>query len=279
MQFGSIKLDFVLLGFVLALGSACASVRSETSASRELVIVGGGGTTPEMVARALELARGPQTKVVVLPQASESEQRGEDSAQMWRDAGAAEVVNLSDLSDRGRAVAELERADLVWFSGGDQSKLTAALAAADLTELVRRRAREGVTFGGTSAGAAVMSPLMITGEGRDPLTSLAPGATELVEGLGLWPGTIVDQHFVARQRNNRLLGAVLDHPDHVGFGIDERTALVVVGDQIEVLGEGAVVVVDARRASGEPPGPEKVSASRGLELHVLRSGMRHRLEP
>jgi cyanophycinase len=230
-----------------------------------------------MVARALELARGARSRVVVLPQASESEHRGEDSAQMWRDAGAAEVVNLSDLSDRERAVRELERADLVWFSGGDQSKLVAALDGADLTALVRRRAGEGVTFGGTSAGAAVMSPLMITGEGRDPLTSLAPGATELVAGLGLWPGTIVDQHFVARQRQTRLLGAVLDHPDHVGFGIDERTALIVVGDGIEVLGEGAVIVVDARSAAIEASEPGRPSAARGLELHVLRNGMRHEL--
>lgn len=268
-----------ILALLVALGSACASARTAPAAARELVIVGGGGTTDAIVARALELARGAQTRVVVLPQASESEDRGESAARMWRDAGAAEVVNLADLSNRERAAAEIARADLVWFSGGDQSKLTAALDAANLTELVRRRSREGVTFGGTSAGAAVMSPLMITGEGRDPLTSLAPGATELVAGLGLWPGTIVDQHFVARQRNNRLLGAVLDHPDHVGFGIDERTALIVVGERVEVLGEGAVVVIDARRASVEPARPQGVSAARGLELHVLRSGMAHRLEP
>jgi cyanophycinase len=109
------------------------------------------------------------------------------------------------------------------------------------------------------------------------LTSLAPGSTELVPGLGLFEGSIVDQHFVARQRGNRLLSAVLEHPDHVGFGIDERTALVVSGGRAEVLGEGAVLVYDARRAEVEASEAGCPCAARGLELHVLRRGMTHAL--
>jgi cyanophycinase len=196
---------------------------------------------------------------------------------MWREAGAAEVLNLTDLTDRERARREIERADLVWLAGGDQSKLMEALREADLVECVRRRHREGATVGGTSAGAAAISPWMLTGGGEDALTSLAPGATELVPGLGLLERAIVDQHFVARQRANRLLGAVLDHPDHVGLGIDERTALIVAGGRAEVVGEGPVVVYDARRAALEPRQQGRPGAARGLALHVLRHGMTYDL--
>jgi cyanophycinase len=255
--------------------AGCALTPARPSVRTELVIVGGGGTTPPIVARALELARGPESYVVVVPQASEREERGVESAQMWRDAGAANVVNLTDLSDRERARAELERADLIWFGGGDQKLLMQALRDADLIETVQRRARCGVVCGGTSAGAAVMSRVMITGEGTDELKLIAPGATVVAEGLGLLPGTIVDQHFLARQRNNRLVGAVLDHPDLVGVGIDERTALIVVDGRAEVLGEGGVVLYDARHAEVEVAAPGQRSAARGIEMHVLRSGMVH----
>ncbi|MCC7013162.1 MAG: cyanophycinase [Planctomycetes bacterium] len=261
--------------------SSCVTTSTVPPVRTELVIVGGGGTTPPIVARALELARGRESYVVVLPQASESEQRGVESTQMWKDAGASEAVNLDDLSDRERALAELERADLIWFGGGDQKLLMEALRQADLIETISRRASRGVVCGGTSAGAAVMSAVMITGEGTDKgtdeLKKIAAGATLVSQGLGLLPGAIVDQHFLARQRNNRLLGAVLDHPELIGVGIDERTAFIVVDGRAEVLGEGGVVVYDARRAAVERSEPGQRSAARGIEMHVLRSGMVYEL--
>jgi cyanophycinase len=268
---------------LLSLAPSCVSAPEAAMVRRELVIVGGGGTTDAIKARALELARGPQTYVVVLPQASESDERGVESAKMWKDAGAAAAVNLTDLSDRERALAELERADLIWFGGGVQSRLMDVLRRADLIDTLRRRASHGVVCGGTSAGAAVMSRIMITGEGSDQgtdeLKQIAAGATLVAEGLGLLPGAIVDQHFLARQRNNRLVGAVLDHPECLGIGIDERTALIVVDGRAEVVGEGGVVIYDARRAQLETALPGQRSAARGIEMHVLRDGMTYELGP
>lgn len=259
--------------------SSCATTARDSFGDVRLVIVGGGGTTEAIQQRALALARGKDSRVVVLPQASERADRGEDSAQMWRDAGAKEAVNLSDLTNVERARALLAQADLIWFGGGDQSLLMRDLRAAGLLEFVRERAAAGVVCGGTSAGAAVMSRVMITGDGKDELVRICADVTATSEGLGLLEGAIVDQHFLARQRTNRLVAAVLDHPDLVGVGIDERTALVVEQGRGEVVGEGQVMFFDARAAKVEPAGSEQRAAAGPLRVHVLRDGMACELWP
>ena len=136
--------------------------------------------------------------------------------------------------------------------------------------ITTRRYRQGAVVGGTSAGAAVMSPLMMTGEAD--LESIRAGTTELVPGIGLWHEVIVDQHFVRRQRWARLVSAVLDHPELVGVGIDERTAVEVEGRNWRVLGEGTVVIVDARRAECAPANPGDRQAARGVQMTILRAG-------
>jgi cyanophycinase len=128
---------------------------------------------------------------------------------------------------------------------------------------VRARHHEGVVFGGTSAGTAIMSAIMITGEGD--LTVIDGARVEVRAGLGLLPGVIVDQHFVKRQRENRLFGLVLRHPGERGIGIDEDTALLVRGREGEVVGRGPVVVVDAT-------GPDR------LEVRLLRPGQKVELD-
>lgn len=255
----------------LALGLAGCAASAKQTQPGALVIVGGGGTVEPIRVRALQLAKGPATVVVVLPQASSVEKRGEEAAQMWRDAGAAKssVVEFGDVAAARAAIAA---ADLVWIGGGDQSQFMKEAGDAGLLDFLRERHRSGVVFGGTSAGAAVMSPHMLTGNPENAPEKLAPGSVEIVSGLGLFPGAIVDQHFVVRRRNNRLLSAVLTHPDHVGFGIDERTALIVTPQRYEVVGEGAVVVFDARAARREPPESGPVFSARNVRLDVLRSG-------
>jgi cyanophycinase len=242
-----------------------------------LVVVGGGGTIDPIRARAIELAGGARARVVVLPQASSTEERGEGSVEMWREDGLSDVVNVDGLQPE-RAVELVAAADLIWISGGSQRRFLEAWGDTPVPEAIRRAYERGAVIGGTSAGAAVMSPLTITGEAD--LEAIRAGATEVIEGLGLWPGTIVDQHFLARRRSNRLIAAVLDHPGLVGVGIDERTAVVVApGGELEVVGEGAVMLVDAREAEiwdteeGEP------HAARGLRVNVLRDGMVATLAP
>jgi cyanophycinase len=121
-----------------------------------------------------------------------------------------------------------------------------------------------------------MSNAMITGEAD--LQSITAGKTELAKGLGLWPEVIVDQHFVKRQRTNRLLSAVLDRPTLVGVGIDEATAVVVHDGAFEVMGKSSVVVIDPRGARIDGASAAQPASGTGLKLSVLRSGESYSLK-
>ncbi len=214
-----------------------------------LVIEGGGGTV-EIRKRTLELAGGGKAKVLVIPQASSEKDIGRVVAEGWKKLGAGDVAIL-DLSDPEKAVAAVMNADLVWMSGGETMRLINALKKTGLPEAIRRRYREGAVIGGTSAGATVMSKFMLSN-------------SRIYEGLGLWPEAIVDQHFLAPYRFNRLLEAVLDSPELIGVGIDERTAVFVHGKSFEVVGDNKVLVLDARKAKIEN------GVATDVVLHVLQ---------
>lgn len=234
-----------------------------------LVAVGGGGTTEAIVRRTLDLAGGSEAVVVVLPQSSALENAGDSSVRMWQEAGARSVQKLAFTDAAAREA--LTAATLIWIPGGDQNRFMAAITGTGLDELIRERHRAGAVVGGTSAGAAVLSALMITG--KADLQSLDAGTTVTAKGLGLWTAGIFDQHFLRRQRNNRLLSVVLDHPDTVGVGIDEATAVIVRGGTLEVVGRSAVVVFDARRADVGRGASSPGLGATGIVTSVLRDGM------
>jgi cyanophycinase len=224
-----------------------------------------------VAARAIALSGGPAAVVAVFPQASELKETGQDAVTFWKQAGAGQAVEVT-VADRAAAVAAVNAATLIWFPGGDQVRLADALRGTGLPELIRRRYAEGATVGGTSAGAAVMSAAMITGDAD--LESITAGRTRIAEGFGLLPGVIIDQHFQKRQRMNRLISAVLDRPSLIGVGIDEKTAIVVTGGRrFEVLGDSSVVVIDARRAKVGPAHEGALASGSGLKMHVLVAGM------
>jgi cyanophycinase len=239
-----------------------------------LVVVGGGPTIPAITARTLELAGGTAARVVVLPQSSALPDAGEASVKMWLDAGAREARKVL-FGDVAAARAAIEQATLIWMPGGDQNRFMEAIGPTGLTDVIRARHRAGVVVGGTSAGAAILSASMMTGEAD--LKSLASGSTELKPGLGLWPEVIVDQHFLKRQRHNRLLSAVLDHPALIGVGIDESTAVIVRGRELEVVGVSAVVVLDARSGRVTPASAGQPVAATDARVTVLREGLRYTL--
>jgi cyanophycinase len=255
--------------FLAPLSQDATSAENAAAPKGRLVVVGGGGTPPAVLKRAVEISGG-SPRVLVIPQASSRPDAGEGSVSMWTEAGAAQARVL-DHSDREAAVRAVEEADLIWMGGGDQNRLLAAFEGTGLVEAIAQRYREGATVGGTSAGAAVLSELTITGEAE--LDRLRRGATELVPGLGLWRGVIVDQHSLRRGRLNRLIAAVLDHPDKIGVAVDERTAVIVSGRGFEVVGESNVVVLDAREAKVEAGAEGSPPSARDIAMHVLRDGM------
>lgn len=252
---------------------ACASAVAQTPRGA-LVIVGGGGTTDAIVARTLELAGGRNAVVAVLPQSSAVEGAGDSSVKMWLDAGAKSAKKVGFKDEDARA--SLEAATLIWIPGGDQNRFMAAIEGTGLDEVIRAAYRRGTIVGGTSAGAAVMSERMMTGEAD--LTALIAGQTELKKGLGLWPEGLVDQHFLKRQRNNRLLSAVLERPSVIGVGIDEGTAIIVRGDRFDVVGRSAVVVFDARKAKVDRVEAGALTTGTDVRLSVLREGMSYSMK-
>lgn len=203
------------------------------------IVVVGGGTLPAAVrAEFVSLAGGKKAKVVVIPTASErADDPREHEAYLkpWKAAGAASVVLLhardAKAADQPEFVKPLQDATAVWFSGGDQSRLTKAYANTRTLTVIRERYAAGAVVGGTSAGAAVLSDVMITGG-----TTVATTA----DGFGLLKNCVIDQHFTQRNRTARLAGVVAAKPGTLGVGIDEGTAVVVTADAVKVLGDGAV---------------------------------------
>ncbi len=273
-----------------------------------VVAIGGGPRPPEMMEEIVRLGGGADSDFVVLPMASaEPLETGAYQKRQLEAAGAGRVrvVHVdrvaADAPDAGELVAG---ATGFFFSGGDQRRLADVLEGTRLLAAIHRRHRAGAVVAGTSAGAAVMSPLMITGDENlphptdadeppehDPFSTLAGGVVDVRPGFGFLPGTVVDQHFVARRRHNRLLSLVLEYPDLLGLGVDESTAVVAEaragGDgapcyRLRVAGAGPVVVYDASGARPLPPPTEPGNralrplgeplAAADVRLHVLRAG-------
>lgn len=255
---------------------ACAAGLSASAYAQSgtLIVVGGGNTGPDIVAKALEIAGGRGAVVAVLPQASAEPDAGDASVAMWKQAGVQEAIKVS-FEDRLAAAAALRRATLIWMPGGDQNRFMKAIQGTGLDDIIRDRYQHGAAVGGTSAGAAVLVASMFTGDAD--LKSLKSGSTVIAPGLGLWPDVLVDQHFLTRQRDNRLLSAVLDHPDLVGVGIDESTGVVVRGQGFDVIGKSAVVVIDARHAQVDQAAPGQPVTGRGIALAILRAGQHFEL--
>jgi cyanophycinase len=252
-----------------------------------LLIVGGGRQPPELVARFVELAGGAgRARIAVLPMASgEPETSGREKADELRGLGAdVFVLHLTrEQAMTDSAARLLDGATGIWFTGGDQSRVTPVLRGSPVLDAIRARWREGAVVGGTSAGAAVMPDSMLTGNQfragedtagyyGDEFPDVARRTLQVAPGLGFLPGTIIDQHFIRRERHNRLLAVTLERPSLIGVGIDESTAVEVGPDgRWTVRGSGAVVIYDARRAR-ITPAAAPVLGTLEVRMHLLPPG-------
>lgn len=207
-----------------------------------LVIVGGGDRPPEAVQQFFDWAGGRKARILVIAWASEQPEANLES--LRQDFPAQTQLELAQ--DPERFLAQLRDATGVWFTGGDQTKIMMVLQDPTLLEALRAKYRAGAVFGGTSAGTAIMSQRMLTGDAD--MSVLNGKQVGLSQGLGLLPyRLIVDQHFLKRQRENRLFGLVLENPDSLGVGIDESTALLIRdGRHARVAGQSQVMLVHPR---------------------------------
>jgi cyanophycinase len=184
--------------------------------------------------------------------------------------GVTDLVELY-LEDRAEAQDEaklriLDGAAGVFFSGGDQLRISSQLGDTPVEERVREIHEAGGVIAGTSAGASAMSDTMLVkGNGQE---THRIGDLHLAAGLGLVRDVIIDQHFAERGRIGRLLGAVAQNPRELGIGIDEDTAIVLRGHKFEVVGSGGVYVVDGGGVTCSNIAEAEVD--RALSIHDVR---------
>jgi cyanophycinase len=277
-----------LVAALLLISAVPAAAQSANPAVRGSLIIVGGGSQPDAVRqRFIELAGGTQrARILVIPLAgANAEETGRSSAAVFTRLGVQArslVVNRAQ-ADSDSALRALDGITGVWFPGGVQTRITDALRGTRLQRALQELYQNGAVLGGTSAGAAIMSDSMLTGSQyppgvdtavytEDSYTRIARRSIELVPGLGFLPGAIVDQHFVRRERHNRLLSVILERPHLIGAGIDEQTAIEVRPDGTwHILGNSVVLIYDARQ--GQVTGPEaNVLAARDVRMHVISAG-------
>jgi len=214
-----------------------------------LIIAGGGKLGLEIVGRFIALAGGPSANIVVIPTAGEEAIYGPDCdcLKMFRALGATRLTVLHT-KDRQEAdsdafVSPLKAATAVWFVGGRQWRLVDSyLGTRTETEIKNLLARGGVV-GGTSAGASIQASYMVRGARAGNEIMMAPGYEQ---GFGLMRGVAVDQHVTARHREGDLDAVVVKHPDLLGIGIDQSTAIEVKHDGFGVIGVGHVFIHDGK---------------------------------
>jgi cyanophycinase len=253
-----------------------------------LFIVGGGPQPPALVESFVARAGGRgKARIVVVPMASASgPTSGEEKAKDLRTLGASaiNVVLTREQANTDSAARLFADATGIWFGGGDQVRLNDIIRGTKVDSAIAARYRAGAVIGGTSAGAAVMSTPMITGDERRPGGARPPNDSGpqwmtidrndvvTVEGLGLVRDAIIDQHFLRRRRHNRLVSLVLEGPPHLGAGIEESTALLIHPDgHWSVEGASVVVIYDARSAITTPSSAATLGGV-GLTMHVLPAG-------
>jgi cyanophycinase len=244
-----------------------------------LIIIGGheDKTGDKLILRALAKRVRPTGTLVVATVASrQPKDLWEEYKAVFRRLGVRHLAWL-DISERGQALDEkaaeiLADADVVFFTGGDQLKITSQIGDTPVFERLKALYDAGGTIAGTSAGASAMTETMLVA-GDDASSSRVANAVQMAPGLGLFAGTLIDQHFSERGRIGRLLGAVAQNPRTLGIGIDENTAIVVQRRRLRVIGEGAVYIADGGSMTysnlTEEKEPDRTLSVFGVTLHVL----------
>lgn len=204
--------------------------------------------------RFTELAGGDRARIAIVPTASAADDAGQRYKAIFLELGAAsaEVVYVGDRADANRddLVELVDQASGIFMTGGNQVRVASILGGTRVATSLLRRNREGAPVGGTSAGASVMSTVMVAG-GRSGTTP-RPHIAQMSPGLGLIDSVIIDQHFRERDRVGRLVTMVSYNPSLLGIGIDEDTAALITADNcLEVVGKGSVLVVDGSHMSSD----------------------------
>lgn len=214
-----------------------------------LVIVGGGRMPREVAQKFIDLAGGPESTIVVLPTANPDPLPSPpQEGRFLERLGAKKVVTLPDRTLQGVSDPEflnaLKEAKGIWFGGGRQWRFMDAYAETPAAEAIRAVLERGGVIGGSSAGATIQGEYLVRGSPQGNFEMMAEGYER---GMNFLPGVAIDQHFKQRNRLPDMLGVMYEHPQLLGIGLDEGTAIIVQGHTAEVMGLGEAHFFDTHR--------------------------------
>jgi cyanophycinase len=272
------KKQFLICGII----TLCQIVSAANKRGQLLII--GGGDKPLTVLQQFVAQSHNKPILIITSASSDAREAGEDMVQQLAQAGCSSSswrhLDTPAIANSDSIVEMIERAGAVFFTGGDQDRL--------MNRLLGTRAEKAIlqlyfdkagVIGGTSAGAAVMSRVMITGnelinkDSTNIFTSVQAKNVETKRGFGFLDQVIIDQHFAMRKRHNRLISVVLEHPELPGIGINEDTAIWVYPNlSFCVYGEGPVIIYDARHARSVRCTEAGKLGGKNLKVDVLLPG-------
>ncbi|MTI29918.1 cyanophycinase [Xanthovirga aplysinae] len=243
-----------------------------------LVIVGGNMKSKKIISRFIELAGGKDAPIVVLPTLMKDGQKKDKYAEQLKAHGATNVTFLyttdRELANSEEFVEPLKHAKGVFFGGGRQWRFVDNYQGTKVQKLVREVLDRGGVIGGTSAGASIQGDYLARGDtyGNEKIMG------DHQVGFGYLKNVAIDQHVLARNRQFEMINLLEKHPQYLGIGIDENTAIVVIGDQFEVIGESYVLMYDQGSLW-----PKKVKKSKNLPkdknlFYFLRAGDKYNLK-
>ena len=259
-----------------------AAKKAKKEKAGTLIIIGGHEKDGDREILKMVAERVGSGKLVVCTVATtEPEESFQEYRKIFRDLGVKRVEQL-DIRIREEGYAEnivsiLDNATVIFFTGGDQLKITSQLGDSLVYRRIEEIFRNGGTIAGTSAGASVMSETMLI-SGASEESHRIGSALGMAPGLGLIQDVVIDQHFAERGRLSRLLAAITQNPRTLGIGIDENTAILVTdGERFEVIGDGAVTVLDGSKVSYSNLAEDKEEMDTTLsvfdvKLHLLSAG-------
>jgi cyanophycinase len=240
------------------IGARAPSVAAQAGSTRvgppkgTLLLVGGAMESEAIYRAFIDLAGGPDARIVVVPTAAgEGEYDGSYiGIEAWRAHGARNVTVLHttdrSVADTDEFVEPLERASGVFFFGGRQHRLADAYGGTKTEVELRKVLERGGVVGGTSAGASILGSFLVRGDTETNEIVMGDHQT----GFGFLRGVAIDQHVLRRNRHFDMLELLTAHPDLLGIGLDEDTAILVRGDHFEILGSSYVLIYDPQTTTG-----------------------------
>lgn len=208
---------------------------------------------------------------------------GEEYKRIFYELGASKLETINIVSrkeaNRKQIIRSLDRVSCIFFVGGDQLRISSILGGTEFHNCIKACLEDGVIIAGTSAGASMMSEVMVVeGEEEDAPRKCT---LKMAPGMGLLEGVIIDQHFNQRGRIGRLLGAVAQNPQTIGVGVDEDTAILVNESRImEIIGSGVATIVDGKEINYtniSEQYPDEALALTNVKIDILPAGYKYDL--